>query len=190
MTTSKERVPYGAQVCNHLPMTICTDCKSFYDVCNKTGRLREERRVALGLPGVRGPLEPVCDVIRGIPTAHMLVDSVTKSLPTDRLTSYLKGMTYDLSYDHHIKATERACAQVRTSLGAPTACFAEGHRVPQQPGNSAMHTLTHLEPPTLVMLGSFVYSPIWGLDTTPYGYRKADTYYVVKWCNSCSEAAY
>ena len=67
-----------------------------YDVCNKTGSIPEERRVAVGLLDARASFEQSGDVTRWTPTDHMLVDSLTKCMPTDLLTNYLRDMTYSL----------------------------------------------------------------------------------------------
>lgn len=105
ITAAKERRSDREPICNHLPMALGTVCKSFYGVCNKTGSLPAERREALGLLDVRGPLEQCCGFFRGNLVEHLLVDSLTKCMPTDSLTSYLKDMICVFSYDHQLKDT-------------------------------------------------------------------------------------
>lgn len=68
-------------------MALGTYCKSLYSVCSKTGRLPDARCVALDLLDVRGYLEQAGDVIRWVPTDHLLVDSLTTHIPTDTLTN-------------------------------------------------------------------------------------------------------
>lgn len=71
-----------------LAMAFGTGCTSLYDVCNKTGRLPEERCVALDLLDVRGSLAHFGADIRRAPIDHMLVDRLTKNIPTYLLTHY------------------------------------------------------------------------------------------------------
>ena len=93
-----------------------TDCKSLYDVCNKSGSLPNERRVALDLLDIRESIEQYGDIIRWIPTDHMLVDCLTKNMHTDMMSQYLTDMVYSLKYDEEIKDTKRAFAKARKLL--------------------------------------------------------------------------
>ena len=79
----------------------------------------EERRVALDLLDVRESIEEMGDTIRWIPTDHMLVDCMTKTMPPDAMLAYLKNMQYAFKYDDVIKETKREVAKARkaTRLG-------------------------------------------------------------------------
>lgn len=113
VTEANERRSYWAQLCRQLPMSLGTACKSLYDVCNKTGCLPEVRRVALDVFDVRASLEQFGDVIRWNPPDHMRVGSLTKSMPTDLMTTDLRDMSYFLVYDQDINDTKRAWATMR-----------------------------------------------------------------------------
>lgn len=80
------------------------------------GRRPAERRVALGLSGVRESLEQFGDARRWIPTEHTLFVSLTKSRPTGLLAIYCRYLTYVLAYDHHIKDTKWAMTILRQLL--------------------------------------------------------------------------
>lgn len=107
---------FGSTSVATLPMALGTYCKSLYVVCNKTGSLPDERRAALDLRDFRESLEHFGDAIRWVPTVRVLVDSLTKGIPTVLLTNYLRDMTCSLTYDQYIKVTQRALTRVRTSL--------------------------------------------------------------------------
>ena len=95
-----------AEMCKKIPFALGTDCKSLYDVCTKQGSMPEERRVALDLLDVRESIEEMGDQIRWIPTDHMLVDCLTKTMPADAMMEYLKKMEYAFKYDDVIKNTK------------------------------------------------------------------------------------
>lgn len=97
-------------------MALGTDCTSLHDVCHKTDRLPEERRVALGWLDVRESLEHVGDAIRWIPTDHLRVGRLTKHMPTHLLTSYLRAMTYALTSEHQNTDAKRALQTTHKSL--------------------------------------------------------------------------
>jgi len=73
----------------------------------------DERRVALDLLDVRESIEQMGDQIRWIPTDHMLVDCMTKTMPPDAMIEYLKTNVYAFKYDDVIKNTKRAIAKKR-----------------------------------------------------------------------------
>ena len=102
-----------SKMCQKIPFALGTDCKSLYDVCTKNGSMPEERRVALDLMDVRESIEEMGDQIRWIPTDHMLVDCMTKTMPPDAMMSYLKNMEYAFKYDDVIKQTKREVAKQR-----------------------------------------------------------------------------
>lgn len=114
----RKRRSDGAQSCSYLPIALGIDCNYIYHVCNKTGSIPEERRVALDLLDVRESLEQVGDVARWDPTDHMRVDRLTKSVPTYLLITYLRDMAYALKYEHDIKDTMRTLAKLIHSLRA------------------------------------------------------------------------
>ena len=102
-----------SQMCQKIPFALGTDCKSLYDVCTKNGSMPEERRVALDLLDIRESIEEFGDKIRWIPTDHMLVDCMTKSMPPDAILGFMKNMEYALKYDDVIKSTKREIAKTR-----------------------------------------------------------------------------
>ena len=101
------------RMCKAIPFCLGTDCKSLYDVCTKNGSMPEERRVVLDLLDVRESIETVGDQIRWIPTYHMLVDCMTKTMPPDAMIGYMKSMEYAFKYDDVIKETKREIAKLR-----------------------------------------------------------------------------
>ena len=111
-----------AQMCRKIPFALGTDCKSLYDVCTKNGSMPEERRVALDLLDVRESIEEMGDQIRWIPTDHMLVDCMTKTMPPDAMLSYLKTMEYAFKYDDVIKNTKREIAKQRKAAREKKEC--------------------------------------------------------------------
>lgn len=144
MVDVPERRAYWARICHHLPMAFGTDCKSLYGVCNKTGSLPEERRVALDLLDVRESLEQFGDVIRLIPTDRRRVGSLTKNRSTYLLTNDLRDMIYSLKCDKEIKETTRAMATVRKALREKKAdSELDTHKV-YKTTTSVRHHLTHL----------------------------------------------
>ena len=102
-----------SQMCKKIPFALGTDCKSLYDVCTKQGSMPEERRVALDLLDVRESIEEYGDQMRWIPTDHMLVDCMTKTMPADAMLEYMKTTEYAFKYDDVIKYTKRAVAKQR-----------------------------------------------------------------------------
>ena len=102
-----------SHMCQQIPFALGTDCKSLYDVCTKNGSMPDERRVALDLLDVRESIEEMGDQIRWIPTDHMLVDCMTKTMPPDAMIEYLKRMEYAFKYDDVIKQTKREVAKHR-----------------------------------------------------------------------------
>jgi hypothetical protein len=101
------------KMCRLIPFALGTDCKSLYDVCTKNGSMPEEKRVALDLLDVRESIEEMGDKIRWIPTDHMLVDCMTKTMPPDVMLTYMKTMEYAFKYDDIIKNTKREVAKRR-----------------------------------------------------------------------------
>lgn len=97
-------------------MALGTYCKYRDDVCNMTGSLPDERRAALELLDVRESLGQFCAVIHWVPTDHMLAYSLTRRVPTDIMTNYLRDMTYYLTCEQYHNDTKRALAKVSTSL--------------------------------------------------------------------------
>lgn len=120
ITRAPERSAYWERICHPLPMALGIDCTSLCDACDKIGRLPEERRVAFDLLDVREYLEQFGDAIRWVPLDHMLVGRLTKHLPTDILTEYLKNMVYSLNYGKAIKHTKRAMANTKNALREQT----------------------------------------------------------------------
>ena len=51
--------------------------------------------------------------MRWVPTDHMLVDCMTKSMPPDIMLTYLRTMQYAFKYDDVIKNTKREIAKRR-----------------------------------------------------------------------------
>jgi len=100
-------------MCKTIPFALGTDCKSLYDVCTKQGSMPDERRVALDLLDLRESIEEFGDQMRWIPTDHMLVDCMTKTMPADAMLEYLRHMEYAFKYDDVIKDTKRAIAKER-----------------------------------------------------------------------------
>ena len=86
-------------MCNKIPFALGTDCRSLYDVCAKSGSLPEERRVALDIMDIKESIEEMGGQMRWVPTDHMLVDCMTKSMPPDMMLTYLKTMQYYFKYD-------------------------------------------------------------------------------------------
>ena len=99
-----------------IPFGLGTDCKSLYDVCSKLGSMPDERRVALDLLDVKEGVEEFHDVVRWVPTDHMLADGLTKSMPPDLLMKYLKDYRYSFKYDEEIKNTKREIAKERKAV--------------------------------------------------------------------------
>ena len=114
-----------SDMCKQIPFVLGTDCKSLYDVCMKTASVPEEKRVALDLLDVKEGLTEMMDKIRWVPTDHMLVDSLTKDMPSDALLKYLKDMQYSLKYDEEIKNTKRELQKQRALKGKKAAPEAE-----------------------------------------------------------------
>ena len=79
--TSDELRSDWAKMCNKIPFALGTDCRSLYDVCTQSGSLPEERRVALDIMDIKESIEEMGDQMRWVPTDHMLVDCMTKSIP-------------------------------------------------------------------------------------------------------------
>ena len=77
----------------------------------------EEWRVALDLLDIRESIEEFGDKIRWIPTDHMLVDCMTKSMPPDAILGLMKNMEHALKYDDVIKSTKREIAKTRKRKG-------------------------------------------------------------------------
>lgn len=66
ITEPKERRSFWGKRCRHLLMAFGTDGTWLYDACNKTGRLPDERRVALDSLDARVSFEQFGDVIRWV----------------------------------------------------------------------------------------------------------------------------
>ena len=95
---------------------MATDCKSLYDLCQKTGSVPDERRVALDLLDVRESVDAFGDKIRWIPTDHMLVDCMTKAMHPSLLLDFLDKCSYSFKYDDDIKNTKRFMAKQRKEI--------------------------------------------------------------------------
>ena len=100
-------------MCTQIPFCLGTDCKSLYDNCIKPSSTTKEKRVALDLLDVREGIERMGDHIRWVPTDHMLVDSLTKSMNLALLMKYLTDYTYSFKYDNVISETKRFAAKQR-----------------------------------------------------------------------------
>ena len=103
-------------MCNKIPFALGTDCRSLYDVCTKSGSLPEERRAALDIMDIKESIEEMGDQVRWVPTDHMLLDCMTKSIPPDIMLTYLKTMQYAFKYDDVIKNTKREVAKRRKEV--------------------------------------------------------------------------
>jgi hypothetical protein len=112
---------HWSETIKHVPFALGTDCKSLYDVASKIGSVPDERRVALDLLDVKEGIEEGGDIIRWVPTDHMLADCFTKSMPPDLMMKYLTDGVYSLKYDTEIKNTKRECAKDRKQVRADTA---------------------------------------------------------------------
>ena len=121
-----------SEMCRQIPFALGTDCKSLYDVCTKQGSMPEERRVALDLLDVRESIEEMGDQIRWIPTDHMLVDCMTKTMPPDAMLAYLRHMEYAFKYDDVIKHTKREVAKQRKAAREQKAATAGKQKKLQQ----------------------------------------------------------
>ena len=108
-------------MCQTIPLTFATDCKSVYDVCSKSGSIPEEKRVALDLLDLKESISIMGDQIRWIPTDYMLADSLTKTMPTDDLLQYLHHMEYSLKYDEQLAETKRSLQKQRKKQKAAMA---------------------------------------------------------------------
>ncbi len=108
-------------LCKKFPFCLGTDCKSLYDLCKKDGSIPDERRVALDLLDVREGIEEFGDEVRWVPTDHMLVDCMTKTMQPDAMLRYLKDNVYALKYDAEIKNTKREAAKARKQVKADKA---------------------------------------------------------------------
>ena len=53
--------------------------------------------------GIKESIEEMGDQMRWVPTDHMLVDCMTKSMPPDLMLTYLKTMQYSFKYVDVIK---------------------------------------------------------------------------------------
>ena len=84
-----------------------------YDKCIKPSSTTKEKRVALDLLDVREGVERMADQIRWVPTDHMLVDCLTKSMNPALLMKYLTDYTYSFKYDDVISETKRYAAKQR-----------------------------------------------------------------------------
>ena len=103
-------------ICKTIPFALGTDCRSLYDLCTKNGSMPSEKRVALDLLDVRESMEEMGDIIRWIPTDHMLVDCLTKNMPPDAMLGYMNNMFYAFKYDDVIKNTKREMAKQRKAI--------------------------------------------------------------------------
>ena len=65
---------------------------------------------------IKESIEEMGGQMRWVPTAHMLVDCMTKSMPPDLMLTYLKTMQYSFKYDDVIKNTKREVAKRRKEL--------------------------------------------------------------------------
>ena len=115
-----ERRQSWEKMCSKIPFSLGTDCKSLYDVCTKNGSMPDERRVALDLLDIRESIEEMGDQIRWIPTDHMLVDCMTKTMPPDVMLKYMKTGEYAFKYDEVIRHTKRELAKARKALRSKT----------------------------------------------------------------------
>ena len=104
---------HWTEMCKQVPFGLGTDCKSLYDVATKLGSLPDERRVALDMLDVKEGVEEFGDLVRWVPTDHMLADAFTKNMPPDLLLQYLKTGIYSFKYDDKIKDTKREIAKER-----------------------------------------------------------------------------
>ncbi len=105
-------------LCKKVPFCPGTDCKSLYDLCEKNASIPDERRVALDSLNVREGIEEFGDEVRWVPTDHMLVDCMTKTLQPDAMLKYLRDNVYALKYDAESKNTKREVAKARKQVKA------------------------------------------------------------------------
>ena len=103
-------------MCSRVPFCLGTDCKSLYDNIIKPTSTTKEKRVALDLLDVREGIERMGDEIRWVPTDHMLVDCLTKSMNPSLMMKYLHDYVYSFRYDHVIEDTKRAAAKKRKEV--------------------------------------------------------------------------
>ena len=101
------RDTHWEEMCAKIPFCLGTDCKSLYDNVIKPASTTKEKRVALDLLDVREGVERMGDQIRWVPTDHMLVDSLTKTMNPALLMKYLHDYTYSFKYDNAISETKR-----------------------------------------------------------------------------------
>lgn len=177
-----DRRAYWESICHHLPMAFGTDCKSLYDVWNKTGSFPEDRRVALDLLDVRESIEQFGGVIRWTPTDHMLVCSFTKNMPADLLTNDLHAMVYSLKYDKDIKETNRALAKVRKALREKKDDLNNDKRNADRPVNHVRNMLillTYRGKP-----GRVLHIASWCQIVALHGYREANLHVVHTYCRT------
>ena len=82
----------------------------------KPASTTKEKRVALDLLDVREGIEYFKDSIRWVPTDHMLVDSLTKSMPPTLLNRYMRDYLYSFKYDEELRSTKREAAKERKRI--------------------------------------------------------------------------
>ena len=130
------------EMVKQIPFCLGTNCKSLYDLCRNTGSLPGERRVVLDLFDVREGMEHLGDLIRWVPTDHMLVDCLTKTMSPDLMLQYLESGVYSFKYDE-IKNTKRAEAKARKERKAQKAANKQQRQDDKQTSGS---TTTHNKP--------------------------------------------
>ena len=99
-----------------VPCGLATDCRSLYDLCNNVVGVPDERRVALDLLDIKEGLELLGDVIRWVPTEHMLADALTKKMPPDLFLHYLKNNRYSFKFDDTITNRKVEARQQRATV--------------------------------------------------------------------------
>lgn len=178
ITAPPERKSYWEQICQSLPLAFGTDCKSLYDVCNISGSLPNERRVALDILDMRESLAQYCDIIRWVPTDHRLVDGMTKNMNTDMMTQLLDEMVYSLKYVEEIKDTKHSLAKARTLLMGTKKNPLHVAGETTQGINFIKRCLAHLD-----QKGVLAHSiPNWKHEVNDMGYRQAYLTNVEHYC--------
>ncbi len=123
-----ERLKEWKDMVRSVPCSMCTDCKSLYDLCLKVGSMPDERRVALDLLDVREGMEELKDQIRWIPTQHMLADALTKTMPPDLFLKFMKDNKYAFKFAPEICAAKERAKERRRELKAEKKAAKEAAR--------------------------------------------------------------